>query len=367
MSPYIPQLLPIEDLDYRRLFSVVGTANAELARYDGLLQGIVNPEIMLSPLLLQEAVLSSRLEGTQATMDDVWDHEAGVGHTTEKRNDIQEVTNYRNALRAGHEYLREMPFNLYFVRSLHRILLDSVRGKDKQPGSFRTTQNMIGVYGCTLETATFVPPAPVRLPEYLENWEAYLAGQECDRLVQCAVMHAQFELLHPFLDGNGRIGRIAIPLFLFAKKMLSQPMFYISSYLESNREDYYRTLNNISHAGDWNGWIEFFLRAIISQARSNSTKVREIIALYEKSKEDVQNATHSQFSIQLLDALFTKPKFRVSDFLEITGIPKTALRPLLKKLQQNGIVEVVSEGRGRVQALMAFPALLRVAEGGEGP
>lgn len=259
MAPYTPDALPLKELDHARLLPLVGRANAALARYDGLLVGIPNLAVMLSPLTTQEAVLSSRIEGTQATVDEVLEQEAGLLKQGEKYRDIQEISNYRLALFQAHQYLETYPIRLGFIRELHRTLMHSVRGQDKTPGEFRIDQNWIGKSGCTVEEASFVPPNPMQLPDYLRDWEAYLDSDDIDFLVQTAVMHAQFELLHPFKDGNGRIGRILIPLFLYQKKFLSQPMFYLSEYLENHRDEYYDCLRNISVSKEWNNWIAFFL------------------------------------------------------------------------------------------------------------
>ena len=218
MKPYEPNKLPLEGLDYQRLFAVVGDANAELARYDGLLQGVVNPSVMLSPLTNEEAVLSSKIEGTQATIDEVLEQEAGLIKEGKKYNDIQEIINYREALRSAHHYLGERPITLSLVRELHKVLLNTVRGQDKTPGEFRKDQNWIGNYGYPIEQAAFVPPNPLQLQDHLEAWQTYMESTDIDLLLQTAVVHAQFELLHPFKDGNGRIGRILIPLFLFSKE-----------------------------------------------------------------------------------------------------------------------------------------------------
>jgi Fic family protein len=363
MKPYIPRELPIEDLDYRGLFSLVGNANAELARYDGLLQGVVNPAVLLSPLTTNEAVLSSRIEGTQATLDEVLEHEAGMETDITKRHDIQEIVNYRQALMQATEYLRDNPLSLYLIRQMHHTLMDGVRGKNKSPGSFRTDQNWIGKPGCSIEEASFVPPSPLVLQEYLEKWEAYIQGDEIDTLVQLAVMHAQFELLHPFKDGNGRIGRLLIPLFLYQKKKLASPMFYLSAYLESHRDEYYARLAAISAHDDWNGWIAFFFRAIAEQAKENGEKVRKMTALYDEMKERIVAITHSQFAIQILDALFSQPVFKTTDFIKRTGIKKQTAMPLLKQIREAGDLVVLRESRGRSAAILAFPALLSIAEG----
>lgn len=362
MQPYEPDRLPLSGLDYQRLFALVGEANAELARYDGLLQGIVNPDVMLSPLTVEEATLSSRIEGTQATVDEVFEQDAGLVKTGEKYKDIQEILNYRQALRSAQQYLAERPITLGFIRELHRILLDSVRGQDKRPGEFRKDQNWIGAFGCAIEQASFVPPNPLQLQDHLEAWQAYLSANDIDLLLQTAVMHAQFELLHPFKDGNGRIGRILIPLFLYQKRALSHPMFYLSSYLESHRNEYYQALQGISRLGEWNGWIAFFLDAVKIQAKENSRRVRAIMALYDDMKQLIHERTHSQYSIQVLDAIFSRPIFRTTDFIQETGIQKPTAMGLLRQLKAAEVLKELQAGSGRRSAVLCFPALLTITE-----
>lgn len=369
MQPYIPNVLPLTELDFRRLLPLVGQANAALARYDGLLQGIPNPAVMLSPLTTQEAVLSSKIEGTQATVDEVLEQEAGLLKQGEKYEDIREISNYRQALFSARAHLQDYPIRLGFVRELHRILMNSVRGKDKTPGEFRRDQNWIGKHGCTMEQATFVPPSPLQLLDHLQAWETYLDSNDMDFLLQTAIVHAQFELLHPFKDGNGRIGRILIPLFLYQKRALSQPMFYLSEYLESHREEYYLRLKAISADGDWNGWIDFFLRAIIYQASQNSVRVTAIQALYEEMKLAIQAATHSQYTMHVLDAIFSKPIFRSSDLAQQLfnefGIHEKTTPGLLRQMRDTGILRELVPGSGRRPATLCFPRLINLAEGRE--
>lgn len=363
MQPYIPNALPLTDLDYRLLLPLVGQANAELARYDGLLQGIPNPAVMLSPLTTQEAVLSSRIEGTQATVDEVLQQEAGLLKEGEKFQDIQEISNYRHALFAARGYLQDYPIRLSFVRELHRILMNSVRGQNKTPGEFRRDQNWIGAYGCPIEQASFVPPNPIQLPGHLQAWERYLDSDDIDFLIQVAVVHAQFELLHPFKDGNGRIGRILIPLFLYQKRVLSQPMFYLSEYLESHRDEYYARLKGISADGDWNGWIAFFLQAIKEQASQNSARVVAIQALYEEMKQAIHEATRSQFTVHVLDAIFDRPIFSTTDLIARTQIHKPTAMSLIRQLKAANILEELRAGSGRRAAVLCFPRLVNIAEG----
>jgi Fic family protein len=367
INAYIPSELPINNLNYAELFGLVGRANAELARYDGLLQGIPNPEIMLSPLTTQEAVLSSKIEGTQATVDEVFEHEAGVIKNGEKAKDIQEILNYRQALILSKSHLQNYPIRLGFICELHKILLDSVRGQNKTPGFFRTEQNWIGRAGCTIKEASFIPPSPLILNEFLQKWQTYIDFNDKDFLLQIAIVHAQFELLHPFKDGNGRIGRLLIPLFLYQKKALSQPMFYLSEYLEEHRDEYYQRLNAISQSGDWGGWVIFFLKAIEFQAKKNSKRVRSIMFLYEESKVKIQEITRSQYAIYLLDAIFSKPIFKVSDLTKQLNykfdIHEKTIADLLKKLKNSNVLHELQSASGRRSAILCFPRLINLAEG----
>ena len=365
-TPYQPDDLPLSGLDYGRLITEVGAANAALAEYNGLLQGIVNPAVMLAPLTSQEAVLSSRIEGTQATIEEVLEHEAGQEYDERKHADIQEILNYRKALILATEELQGgRPIRLNLILQLHQLLMDSVRGQNKSPGEFRSEQNWIGRPGCRLEEASFVPPSPLRLRDHLEAWSNYIDREDFDALAQAAIMHAQFELLHPFKDGNGRIGRLIIPLFFYAKQRLASPMFYLSAYLEEHRDEYYERLGAISREGDWTGWISFFLRAVIAQARDNNRRVKEIMALYEQVKDQVRELTHSQYSVQLVDGLFSRPIFRVTDMVTQTGIPKPTLHGLLRALDGHGVISTVRQGAGRRAAILAFPALINIVEGKE--
>ncbi len=365
MDPYLPMPLPLSGLQFERLIRKVGPANRALARYDGLLQSVINPAVMLSPLTNREAVLSSKIEGTQATVDEVLEFEAGISFEGEKVKDIQEIVNYRNVLALASESLADQPLTLALLRQMHKVLMDSVRGADKSPGIFRLKQNWIGSKGCTIEQATFVPPSPLQLLDHLQAWEGYVAGEDIDPLVQTAVAHAQFELIHPFEDGNGRVGRLLIPLLLFRKRVLGSPMFYLSEYLESHRDEYYGRLGSISREGDWTGWIEFFLDAVVEQARSNTVRVRAILDLYGRMKTQITQLTHSQHAISVLDTLFDRPIFQSSDFVLRSGIPKQTVLPFLRKLRQAGILHPLREQSGRRSAILAFRELLNCAEGHE--
>ncbi|MBK6961016.1 MAG: Fic family protein [Gammaproteobacteria bacterium] len=365
MKPYVPDALPLANLDLARLLPKIGPANAALARYDGLLQSVVNPAVMLSPLTQREAVLSSKIEGTQATVDEVLEFEAGMDFDPEKTKDIQEIVNYRKTLALAAEEVAHRPVSLGLLRQMHGVLMDNVRGANKTPGEFRREQNWIGSAGCGIEQASFVPPSPLQLLDHLQDWEAYLASRDVDVLLQCAVVHAQFELIHPFKDGNGRIGRLLIPLFLCQKQALASPMFYLSDYLEGHRDEYYWRLQAIGRDGDWSGWIAFFLEAVTQQAPNNAERVRAMMTLYEDMKRRIAELTRSQHAMAVLDTLFDRPIFQSGDFVQRSGIPKQSALPFLRTLREAGILQVLRESSGRRSAVLAFRELLNCAEGRE--
>lgn len=366
MTPYLPEPLPISAIDQVRLIRQVGEASRTLARYDGLLGALPNPALMLSPLTSQEAVLSSRIEGTQATIEEVLEYEAGAEPDEIILQDIQEIQNYRTALTLGENYLGSggrSTITLWLVKALHEELMNSVRGQDKTPGQFRTEQNWIGRPGTPIGQASFVPPSPLRLPDYLGDWQQYLQTTREDPLIQTAVMHAQFELLHPFKDGNGRIGRLLIPLFLYDKDVIQSPSFYLSAYLEANRDEYYGRLRAISAEGDWTDWVQFFLTAITEQAKTNMQRLRQIMALYDRSKTEVQRASRSQHSAAIVDALFSRPVFRAADLADGAGMERSSIYPVIRRLEQQGIIKTREQGRGRRSTRYIFAELLNTVEG----
>ena len=370
IKPHIPDTLPLKTIDWERHVTLIGKANAALARYDGILQGMVNPQVLLSPLTTREAVLSSRIEGTQASLEEVLQYEADVGDPEKNQvqpdspqvRDIHEIINYRKAMGTAVEKMAGRPFGINTIRELHRILLTGVRGRYKDPGELRRIQNYIAAPGTPIDQATFIPPSPEIIMDALSNWEDYLYWTERDPLVQLAILKAQFELIHPFRDGNGRIGRMLVPIILYHKKILSQPMFYISAYLERNRDVYYERLLAISRDGDWNGWISFFLEALVLQSEENSKKARAILELYNRMKLQVPEILHSQYSIRAVDAIFTRPIFKSKDFAKISRIPEKTAPRIVQALRDRGILTVLREGRGQISAIYMFSELIDIIE-----
>jgi len=361
MKPYTPKDLPIIDqIDWVNLVSMISKACYALAKYEGTLQGIRNPLLLLSPLTTKEAVISSKIEGTQATLEEVLEFEASSNATDEKRVDINEIINYRQAVSYAMEQIKEKPLNLNLIKKVHYGLLDSVRGRDKARGEFRKIQNWIGSPGSPIEKASYVPPVAEVVPEAMSNFEHYIHYEEKDELVQLAILHAQFEIIHPFLDGNGRVGRMLIPLFLVEKHLLKYPVFYISSYLDENRDIYYDKLNNISKRDDWNGWISFFLEAVIAQAERNTAIVQSILSLYEEMKEIIVKYTKSKFAIKALDMFFERPIFTTTQFIARSEIPKGSAMRMLAKLKEEGILFEIREAKGRRPAILVFDKLMDI-------
>jgi len=359
---------PPASLDWPRLIPLIGPASAGLARYDGLLSAIPNADILLSPLTTQEAVLSSNIEGTHVTIGEVLEIEAGSDSETitqPKRDDVEEVLNYRKAMRACVEELRQRPLSQHILRGAHNILMQGVRGRDKTPGTYRTDQNWIGQRGCALDNASFVPIAPEHLQAGMDEWERYLNSTEPDILVQLAMLHVEFEALHPFKDGNGRLGRMIIPLFLYQKKLLASPDFYMSGYLENRREEYQERLRAVSRDGDWTSWCAFFLQGIKEQSAENERKARRILDLYGKTKEQIIELTHSQHSIKAIDFMFNTPIFSAPTFIQFSGIPKPTANRILTLLRGKNILFTIREGKGRRAGIYAFRELLNIAEGHE--
>ena len=338
---------------------LIGGANAEVARFDGLLQSMPNPAVLLSPLTTQEAVLSSKIEGTKATLQEVLEFEAQPKKETEKYHDIQEILNYRRATGYAVKNMEKLSLSTRLIKGVHNILLDSVRGQSKDRGNFRRLQVHIGKSN-KLEEATYVPPTAIDVPELMSNLEKYIHSSEKDFLVQLAIVHAQFEMIHPFMDGNGRVGRIIMPLFLYYKKALSSPMFYLSAYFEAHREEYYKRLLYVSKENDWEGWIDYFLGAVIVQSKKNIEKAKAIHKLYDIKKDRIVDLTHSQYAIKALDFLFCYPVFTSKQFKQNSIIPPRSAERILTVLEEGKVIKVIEKGVGRKPSTFIFTKLLNI-------
>jgi Fic family protein len=366
-GPVSPRWVPPEDLDWKRLAPLIGRANAALARYDGLLAGIPNAGVLLAPLTTQEAVLSSKIEGTNVTMSEVLEIEAGGDGermTQPKRDDAEEVRNYRMALNFAAESLNDRPLSLHLLREAHALLMAGVRGRDKDPGSFRSEQNWIGGRGRTIEQAAFVPILQEHLLGGLERWIEYVRSRdEPDPLVQLAVIHLEFEALHPFKDGNGRLGRMIVPLFLFEREILSGPYFYMSGYLEARRDHYVEAMRAVSRDGDWTPWCVFFLEGLTEQARENQSRARAILDLQQAMLHRVAELTRSQYAGRVVETLFARPIFASTHFVDASGIGRATALRILGMLRDAKVLGTVRPGAGSSPTIYAFTALVDIAEG----
>ena len=363
MTPYIPEKMPPKDLDWKSAIELQTEAVWALAQYSGKLEGIPNPDVLLSPLTSQEAVLSSKIEGTQATLGEVLEFEAGKKDVHPvKRDDIHEILNYRAAMRLAISSLNDKPITLNLIRDIHYRLLRGVRGHNKRRGEFRRDQTWIGPRGCKQEDATFVPPSPLILGEFLTNLENFINKPDPNFLIQLGLIHAQFELIHPFVDGNGRVGRILIPLFLYQTKRLPGPNFYLSKYLEKNRDQYYGSLQQISKDDNWNSWMNFFLTGVITQSKENIEKVQKILILHEDMKEVVSNITRSMYAIQTVDAIFESPFLSIPYFSKKSGVPKISAARIINRLVEQNILRLVIPGKGRRPGIYSFHSLIETVE-----
>ena len=301
-------------------------------------------------------------------MTEVLEVEAGAdAESPERREDIHEILNYRRAMHEAELMLETLPVCGRVIRRAHAVLLDSVRGTGKSPGEYRKTPNWIGPPGCGIEEARFVPPAAHEIPDAMGRWERYAnegANGVPDRLVQLAVLHAEFEALHPFLDGNGRLGRMLVPLLLWQWKMMERPHLYVSGFLEANRNDYYDSLLGVSRDHDWTAWTLFFLKAVRAQAEENLAKAKGILELHDDLRNRIPRMTRSQYATLAVDWVFERPIFASTDFGRNAGTPASTARRVLTVLREGGVLRELVPPAGRRAALWVFPKLLNLARDG---
>ncbi|GAX89080.1 Fic family protein [Effusibacillus lacus] len=339
--PFEPMLLPLgEDvIDQLTFINELINANKSVAQYQIMLRNAkVSPKLLLNPIMLNEAVQSTKIEGTQVTLDEVLEVEA---QSRKNNKDVQEVMNYFHALNQGMETLRMLPISTRLFKLLHKTLMsNAVRGSNRSPGEYRKSQNFIGPAGCTIETATYIPPEPQLVDKYMDNLEKYINNPKdnLNELVRIAIIHAQFETIHPFLDGNGRIGRILIPIYLYYKEVIDYPNFFLSETLEKDKHKYYRYLNDTRYKSDWNQWIKFFLESVDIQARKNIKLIEEFNNLYEHDLAIAQRLVNSSSIKTLVDAMFQRPVFTVKTMTIATGLSDATCRRYLATLEENRLI-----------------------------
>lgn len=361
IKPHNLAKLPVK-IDYDQLIGKITEAHRAIAGLDSLLGALPNPALLGRTMQTKEAVESSKIEGTQATINEVLEYEAMADkkEDTIKKKDINEVINYRQALDLGVKSLGSLPLSENLIKKLHATLLRSGRGANKAPGEFRKVQVYIGKPGAGINEASYIPPTANEVVPLFNNLEKYLnSDEEKDELVQIAVAHYQFEAIHPFLDGNGRVGRLIISLFLYEKKLLSHPFLYLSEFFEEHRQYYYELLRGVSEKQDWISWIKFFLEALATQAKKAEATGKEILKLHADHKEKITEI-NSIYAINLLDAIFVRPIFTTASLRKHVKIKNTqTFFSLITKFVNAGILTEANPKKQR-NKIYIFPELIKL-------
>ncbi len=354
---------PPTDLDYSRFIEPLVKATDAVARYDQMLKNMHNSEILLAPLRNQEAVISSRMEGTVSTMDEILKYEADHGNeegdTSNVRSEVIETILYQRALKATQQAMDDgYPLSPSLIKGIHQRLLSLGRGALKSPGKFKNEQNYLA--DKLRKNILFIPISPEKLNDGLEKLFEYIAQSTHTTLIKIGISHVEFEALHPFKDGNGRIGRMLITLMLWKSGTISAPHFYISAYLEDNKDRYINIMRNVSQNGEWDNWCIFFLEAIEQQAIRNLIIAENIGALYEEMKIIFTDVLSSKWSVNALDFVFTNPVFRNNKFTTKSGIPTASAARFTRILLEKDLITMVEEASGRRPALYSFEPLMQL-------
>jgi len=352
---FVPKSLPpdpplaIDD----ELLDLLSRADQAIGRLDGSTEALPNPDLFVMMYVRKEAVLSSQIEGTQASLADVLELEAKI-LDPQMPTDVGEVINYVNALNYGIERLHTLPLSLRLICEIHAKLMEGTRGQERNPGEFRRSQNWIGPQGCTLNTARFVPPAPEDMKQALGGWETFLHDdRRIPLLLKVGLAHAQLETIHPFLDGNGRIGRLMITFLLCERSALKRPLLYLSHFFKLNRTEYYDRLQAVRDKGDWEGWMRFFLTGVASVANEATDVARRIVALRETQRLIIQESfgRSTADGLHLHEKLFAHPFLSIQLAQQLTGKEFKATNRMIGQLAQVGILREVS-GRSRKRVFL---------------
>jgi Fic family protein len=359
-SGFVPDPLPPGiDFDLRAI-NLLGQAERALGELAGMGTRLPNPHLLINPFLQREAILSSRIEGTIATAQELVLFAADIP-SAQAKPDVKEVSNYVAAMTYGLKRLKEIPVCLRFIKELHERLLRGVRGDEHRPGEFRTAQNAIGMHGQSLIEARFVPPPVREMTQALYDLEKYIAlPNELPILVQLALIHYQFETIHPFMDGNGRIGRLLISLLLCERGNLPQPLLYLSAYFESHRREYMDQLLYVSQRGDWLDWVKFFLTGVVEQAKDAVSRTNKLCSLWDEYRGRLQSARSSALALKLVDDLFELPVVTVAKAAKTLGVtPHSAQSNIDKLVKQNILAEATGKQRNR---LYMAPEIIDIIE-----
>lgn len=355
---------PPPSIDLEPIFGPLTEALQQLTRYDERLRHIPNSELLLAPLRQRDAVVSSRMEGTISTLEEVLRLEAGTSANRREgtaRNDTIEVALYARALRQAEKQMSEgYEISEHLIKSTHQTLLSFGRGAEKSPGQYKSKQNYIGDKG--QRRVDFVPISPEQLSQGMSDLIDFVSSDAQHPLIKAAITHAEFEALHPFEDGNGRVGRMLIPLMLWQNNMLSAPHFFVSDYFERNKDEYIERLRQVSAAHDWNNWCTFFLNGLAAQAISNIEVVTNVQEHYEETKDRFREVLRSQYFTAAVDYVFANPIFWNNHFVETAQAPASTLRNFTPRLVREELLTVLVPPSGRAPGLYAFPSLLRIIE-----
>jgi len=347
---FVPNALPPAIEWDTKLVSQVSKADLAVGTLSGLGETVPNPHLLIYPFIRREAVLSSRIEGTQSSLSDLLLFEATQ---VEKRGDVREVQNYVRAMEYGLKRLDELPLSLRFIRELHGILMEGVRGQHATPGEFRQSQNWVGSAGAFLGEATYVPPPVPEMQECLNQLEKFLhARTRLPPLVEAALVHYQFEAIHPFLDGNGRIGRLLATLLLCQRNVLSKPLLYLSAFFEKHRREYYELLLNVSQSSQWRKWIEFFLQAVTEQSNDAVSRSRHLLELLRDYSQLAREKHLPPTAGQLVELIFMKPVLNAKTAQELLKVSYPSAQYALASLENAGILAEIT-GRKRAKAYAA--------------
>ncbi len=355
---YIPDPLPPDIRWTTRLTQALSRADHLVGRLAGEAGSLPNPHVFIRPFIRREAVLSSRIEGTQSTLGEILAVEAGAV-VDRSPEDLKEVGNYVTALEYGIKRLKRLPLSLRLIREIHEKLMKGVRGEVSTPGKFRTMQNWIGPPGCTLNEATFVPPPPHELMNCMGALEKFLHASDLPPLVQIALAHYQFETIHPFVDGNGRVGRLLISLFLVERQLLPTPLLYLSAFFESDRNKYYDGLRAVSESGDWEAWLTYFLSGVAQQAEDGLLRAERINKLISDWRKKVQSSSLKSAPM-LIDLLVSNPYITANKASKELKIAFTTAQRAIERLEKMKILTKI--GKKKRDKTYCARALLRILE-----
>lgn len=344
-TAFIPNLLPPEppiQIDSEIIY-LLSAADRRLGRLDGITQILPNPDLFVAMYVKKEAVLSSQIEGTQASLIEILEEDEENNEHKEKS--VEEVVNYVNAMNYGIKRLQDLPLCLRLIKEIHSVLLENVIGGERNPGEFRKLQNWIGPAGCTLSTATFVPPPVLKMQEAMNNLEEFINNDDdIPPLIKIGLLHAQFETIHPFLDGNGRMGRLLITFWLCQQKILTKPLLYLSYYFKKNRMEYYDRLMDVRLKGDWESWMKFFLKGIAEVSDEAINSAKQILAMKDEHALKINHQFKNPSNgLKLLEKLFESPLVTINKVAEILGVSYPTASSLVKDFCDIGLLRSSSQ------------------------